>query len=253
MIASDGGWRVQREAQPFDPAVGREAGGVSCQVWMALAGQRHVQLARQPNAHGPPRLPCTERRDRGPRVGLHFLAAERTAHPETFDGDLVPRQSQHARHDFLRFGWMLGGRVHRDAAGFVQPGDRRLRLEIEMLLATDDEFAFEAERAPLDHRHVAAGEAQRVGQKAAGVDRLLDAENRRKRFVGGDDAVRAALRVVQRVGEHPRDRLAMKHDLAREQRFVVAARSAVAFACHIGRGERGDDARLLECRCHVER
>jgi hypothetical protein len=108
----------------------------------------------------------------------------------------VPRQAKHARDDLLRFRRMLRRRVHRHAAGFVEPGDRGVRLEIEVLLAADGELAVETERALLDGRHVAARQAQRVGQKAAGLDRLRDAENGRTRFVGGDHAARAAPRVL---------------------------------------------------------
>ena len=88
---------------------------------MPLAGHRHVELARQPDAHGPAGLPRAERRDRRKRVGLHLLAAERAAHAEALDGDLVASEPEHARDDVLRFGWMLGGGVQRHAAALVEP------------------------------------------------------------------------------------------------------------------------------------
>ena len=75
------------------------------QEGMALAGERHVERARQAHAHGPPRLPRAERGDGGPGVGLHFLAAEGAAHAEALHGDLLRGDAEHARDDLLRLGW----------------------------------------------------------------------------------------------------------------------------------------------------
>ncbi len=119
---------------------------------MALAGEREIERARQPHTHGPPRLPGAQCRDGRPRIGLHFLAAEGAAHAQTFHRHFVARNSQNARDHLLRFGGMLRGRMRRHAAGFIQPCNRALRFQIEVLLAADLQFAFEAQRAGLDHR-----------------------------------------------------------------------------------------------------
>src|SRR5919112_36660 len=63
---------------------------------MTFSRQGDVQFAREPHAHGPARLPCAERRDRGERIRLHLLAAKRAPHAETLDGDLVPRKAENA-------------------------------------------------------------------------------------------------------------------------------------------------------------
>ncbi len=114
---------------------------------MALAGEREVQRARQPHAHRPPGFPGAQCRDGRPRIGLHFLAAERAAHAQTFHRHFVARDSQHPRDHFLRFGGMLRGGMRRHAAGFIQPRNRALRFQIEVLLAADLQLAFETQRA----------------------------------------------------------------------------------------------------------
>ena len=132
---------------------------------MALAGERQIQRARQPHAHRPPGFPRAQRRDGRPRIRLHFLASERAAHAQTFHRHSVARDSQDARDHFLRFGGMLRGGMRRHAAGFIHPGNRALRFEIEMFLSADLQFAFEMQRAGLDHRRIAASQPQRSGVK----------------------------------------------------------------------------------------
>ena len=86
---------IERDPHAF--AAGRRASkpaAIARQERMALAGERHVERARQPHAHRPPGLPCAQRRDGRPRIGLHFLAAERAAHAQTLHRHLVARDSQ---------------------------------------------------------------------------------------------------------------------------------------------------------------
>ena len=70
-------------------------------------------------------------------------------------------ETERARDDLLRLGGMLRRRVHGDAARFVDPRDRGLRLEIEMLLAADAQLAGDAHGTGVDRRHVAVRDAQR--------------------------------------------------------------------------------------------
>ncbi len=71
----------------------------------------------------------------GGAAGL--MAAERAAQAQVFDGDAMPGDSQRVRHDVRRFAGMLGGALHGHAAGFIEPRDGALHLQIEVLLATD--------------------------------------------------------------------------------------------------------------------
>src|SRR5436190_16312677 len=103
---------------------------------MALSGQRHIQLARQPHTDRATGLPGTEGGDGGPRICLDFLPAKRAAHSETFDADLVAPEAEDAGDDLLRFRRVLRRRVRHDAATLVHPRNRGLRLEIEMFLPT---------------------------------------------------------------------------------------------------------------------
>ena len=173
----------ERDAQRLDLPARRKSRRVANEIWMALPGQRHVELARQPHANGTAGLPRAERGDRGPRVCLHLLAAKRAAHAQAFDGHVLARQPEHARDDLLRFRRMLRGRLRPDSAGLVDPRDCRLRLEIEVFLTADCEFAVDAHGARLDRRDIPARQPEGVGEEASGLDRLLDRQDRGQRFV----------------------------------------------------------------------
>src|SRR5262249_5298427 len=82
-VAEEGGGEREQAALII------EAHFVARQEWMALARERHIEHARQAHAYGQPRLPRADRGDGGVWVRLHFLAAERAAHAETFDRDLI--------------------------------------------------------------------------------------------------------------------------------------------------------------------
>ena len=209
---------------------------------MALARDRDVQRARQPHAHRPPRLPGAERGDGSVRIGLHFLPPERAAHPQAFHHHVIPRHAEHAGDDLLRFGRMLGRRVDGDEAGLVDPRERRLRLEIEMLLTADPQFAFDAQRTRLDDRRVAVRDREGLVEEAACVNRLLDRQNGRQRLEFDDDPFGAEPRGFDRVAQHPRNRLVIEQHFGRKKRLIVTVRAAVAFAGHVALGEHGDDS-----------
>ena len=123
-----------RRPSPSKPAA------IARQEWMALAGERHVERARQAHAHRTPGLPGAERRDRRPRIRLHFLAAERAAHAQAFHRHLIAARCPARAPRSPAF--------PRDAASrsaaatppdLVEPRDGALRLQIEMLLPADRE------------------------------------------------------------------------------------------------------------------
>ena len=211
---------------------------------MAFAGEREVQRACQPDAYGPAGFPGAQCRDGRPRIGLHFLASEGAPHAQTFHCHFVARESQHPRDHFLSFGGMLGGRMRRHAAGFIQPRNRALRFQIKMLLAADLQFAFETQGARFDHRRIAASQPQRSGVKTSGLDRIFDGQDCGERFVFSRDARCAPLRRLQGFAQNPRYRLAVIHHFAREKRFIVTIRTRVALAWNVARGKNGDDARF---------
>ncbi len=77
---------------------------------------------------------------------------------------------------------MLRRGMNRDEPRFINPGERCLRLEIEMLLTADLQLAFEPDRTRLDARGVAIGDSQRLVEEAARLDRLFDRQNGRQRL-----------------------------------------------------------------------
>ena len=98
---------IESDANRFDLPVGGETGVVAAEERMALAGERHIERARETHANGASCFVRAQRGDRCPRVGLHFLAAEGSAHAKAFDRHLIARNPQHACDDLLRLGGML--------------------------------------------------------------------------------------------------------------------------------------------------
>ena len=157
-----------------------EARGEACQERVPLAGDRHIQAPRKADPHRPAGLARAQRGHRGEAIGLRFLAAERAAHAQALHRHHVARHAQHTRDNLLRLAGMLRGGVQRDAARFVQPRQRRLRLQIKMLLAADVNFALDA---MLDARQfrcgIAAPYGQRTAVKTLRRDRVFHGENGR--------------------------------------------------------------------------
>ena len=104
---------------------------------MALAGQCEVVVAVEADFAGSPGQARGERRDRRPGAGLAFLAAEPAAHPARFHGDKGVRHAEDAGDDVLGLRRILRRRVHGHLVAFARKGERRLALEIEMLLPAD--------------------------------------------------------------------------------------------------------------------
>jgi hypothetical protein len=99
---------------------------------------------------------------------------------------------------------------------------------------------------------VASTQAEHVREKAVRRDRLGNGQDRRQRFVLGLHARRAALCRVERIGQYPRDGLAVEHDFRREQRFVMAVGAAVRFAGRVVPGQRRGDAGFFERWRYIE-
>jgi hypothetical protein len=132
---------------------------------MPLPGERHVERARA-GARAPAAASSTRRAPRPPpSVGLNFLAAERAAHAEALDGDLMFRHAEHARDDLLRLGRMLVDDCTAIAAALVEPGDRRLRLQVEVLLPPIAARHRGAQRS-IERRTDRHRDAQRLGEIA---------------------------------------------------------------------------------------
>ena len=208
--------RVQLSLQGVQSPVSLEARLEPCQERMALPGEGHVENARKAYAHRPARFPCAQRRDRRPRIRLHLLAAECTAHAQAFHRHLVAGKAEHARDFVLRLARMLRRGMQSDAARFIDPRNGALRLEVEMLLPADAEGSCDTHR-PGGLSHIAPLQPQRPRMKAPFLNRLFDRQNCRQHFVLHHRPRRPALCRLQRLPEHPRHRLPMVHHLARKQ------------------------------------
>ena len=147
-----------------------------------------VLVAVQPQAHRVPGERGPERRDGGQPVRLELLAAEAAAHAQALHGDLVRRQAEHVRHDVLGLGRVLRAGLDEDLPVLVDQRQRGLGLQVEVLLAADLELAAEPVRRRLQRGgRVAAADRPLVTLVAAGLDRVVHADQRGQRLVVGLD------------------------------------------------------------------
>ena len=125
-------------------AVVIEADRVAGGERVPLAGHLHVDAARQLDAHRALRHMGSQCRDRRVRIGLGFLATESATHAQAAADHATGRQAEHAGNDDLGLGRMLGRRSHLDNAFGINLRPARLRFEVEMILAADCYFTFQA-------------------------------------------------------------------------------------------------------------
>ncbi|MDQ3035844.1 MAG: hypothetical protein M3Y87_25800 [Myxococcota bacterium] len=176
--------------------------------------------------------------------------------PDSLSGPRTPRSRPGVRHD-------------ASGAALVHVRDRRLHLEIELLLTADEELAVETMRRLLERaRHITARDALDVGEERARLDRLLDRDDRGARRVLRDHAGGAELGGLLGLREHPRDGHPVEEDLgarfddglgvavgrgrAWEERLVAPARAGVVLAGHVVDRQHLHDARHLHRGRDVE-
>jgi hypothetical protein len=104
---------------------------------MALAGQLHVQRARQFDPHSATAVPSSDSSDGGKRVSLGFLAPKSTAHPRASADHAMRGQTKHARDDNLGLGGVLCRSNDLYHAFAVDLHPARLSLQIKMILTAD--------------------------------------------------------------------------------------------------------------------
>ena len=110
---------------------------------MAFTRHHHVEVFAELAARRPPRFLRNDRRHESRHHRLRFFAAEATAHALADADDLAVLQTQNFGDDLLHFGCVLRRRMHRQVIAFTRYCERRLRLEIELFLPTDDECAIQ--------------------------------------------------------------------------------------------------------------
>ncbi len=248
--AVGGQGRVER----LQPAVVVEAHPPLRVEAVPLAGHREVLGAVEPQPDRPAGEHGAERGDRREPVRLHLLAAEAAAHPQALHGDLVAVQAEHVRDDLLGLGRVLRAALDEDLPALVDEGQRGVRLEVEVLLAGELELAAEHVRRPgeagLDV--AAAPAAVAPPWKLCGVDRLAHRHEGRQRLGVDLDRRGAEPGRLDRLAEHPAHRVAVEHDLGREQRLVVLD-ARVVDAGDVGRGEHPHDTGHRQRRFGAQR
>src|SRR5438105_3497760 len=106
---------------------------------MPLAGDLKIAVAIENDSGRPPGLARHQGREERWLCGLRFLAAERAAHAATNAHDLAVADAETVGHDGLDLGGVLGGGVNRYLAALARYSERRLGLQVKMLLAPAEE------------------------------------------------------------------------------------------------------------------
>ena len=170
---------------------------------MALAGQRHVELARQPHAH---RAGASSRRRarRSRRTGSPALPCRRTRRPcagTPPSPGCAARRARAPRSPAFRTdaAWTSAAAT----TGLVEPCDRRLGFQIEVFLPADRQLAGEMQRARVDAPTRRRGDAMLLGEEAVRPRSPARCQDRGQRLVLRRDARRAAPRRVQRLAPAP--------------------------------------------------
>ena len=219
---------------------------------MALAGHGHVLGAVQPEPDRPTGQGGTQGRDRGEAVRLHLLAPEAAAHPQALHGHGVGVQAQHVGDDLLGLRRVLGRALDEDLAVLVDQGQRAVRLQVEVLLATELELAGEpVARGRQTGGRVSAGDGALMALERLLLDRLGEGHQARQRLVVDLDRLRAAAGGVQRLAQHPADGVPVEHHLGREQRLVVLD-AGVVDPGHVLGGQHPDHAVDVVRRLHPQ-
>ncbi len=184
---------------------------------------------------------------------LHFLAAEGATHPQALHRDVAARQMQDVADDFLGFARMLRAGLNEELTRFVDVGQGRVGLQVEVLLAAELEFATEPVCSPLHGtRCIAAFHRALVGLVTLLLDRLGDRDDRGQRLISDLDGVGAVACGLLGLPDHPADRVPVEHDLAGEERLVALDPGVVDPRNVVG-GEHPDDAFDVIRRVDVER
>ena len=227
-----------------DPPLGVEA--------VPLAGHRHVLGPAQPQPNRASGEGGPERGDGGQAVGLHLLAPEAAPHPQALHGDRVARPAEHVRDDLLGLARVLGAALHEDLPALVDVRDRAVGLEVEVLLARAlGHAAVDVGRVRERAVDVAALQPGHPALEAARLDRLEHGDQGRQRLVVHLDGQRPEPRGLERLAEHPADRLPVEHHLGGEER-LVALDAGVVDPGHVLRGEHAHDAGHGEGGADVE-
>ncbi|MEZ5522753.1 MAG: hypothetical protein R3F08_14935 [Dokdonella sp.] len=238
----------QLHADRREQAVVAEADLVAGEERVPLAGHLHVDAARQLDAHRTTGCLGGECGDSRIRIGLGFLAAESATHAQAATDHAIRRQAQHPGHDDLGLGRMLRRGHDLDDALGIDLRPAGLGFEVEMVLATDRDFAVQ--------RCVAAASAASAlprltatGGRNQACWRIASASSRRASSGSRRTSTRAAAAAREASSTATTQATAaMELDaIARNQRFIMDDRAAVVLARNVGSREHGAHTRHRAC------
>ena len=231
-----------------DPALVVEAhlpGGV---VGVPLAGAPHVVVAAVDDAGRPAGASGDERRHDRRERALGFLAAEAPSHPLADADDLVHADAECLGDDVLRLRRALRRGVDHHLAVLTGDGERRLRLEIQVLLPEIAKHPGEPVRRGGERSlGVAAVDPALGADEPATLDRPFDREDGLGSLAltldvdaneppGDGEGLRA-------FGGEDHDRLPhVEHLAVGEDRLVLEERPEAAGGGQLGRRDHGHDA-----------
>jgi len=161
-------------------------------------------------------------------------------------------EAEHVGDDLLRLRRVLGAALHEHLAALVDERQRRVRLEVEVLLPGhlgDPAEDVGSTGQPLVE--VTADHHRPATLEAALLDGLGQGDDRGQRLVVDLDGRGTEPRGLEGLPQHPADGVADEHHLVGEQRLVVL-HPGVVHARHVGPGQQPHHARDVKGRGGVE-
>ena len=246
---------VELDVDPCEHPVAVEAAAPVHAEVVALAGHHHVVVAVQPDLHRAAGDVRGEGGEAGPLCRLRLLAAERPAHPPAFAHHRRVGRAEHAGDEVLHLGGVLGRGVDPHLVVLAGHRERRLSLEIEMLLAADAHGSGETAGGGGDRGgRLPAPELVRGQHLAAPSEAIVHGDARRARLDLDAGASRGPAGRIAGGRDDREHHLSVKEDLAcGEDRVVAEGRAAVVRAGNVRGGEDRDHPRRGAHRVEVHR
>ena len=183
-IGRDAAVRIIGDAERLNPPVIVEANFPRAEIFVTFAGDSHVVVFVVDDAGRAARFASDQRGHHRRDRRLRFLAAKRPAHPFADANNFVLADAEHLGNERLNLGRILRRRMNEHLPLLAGVGNRRLRFEIELLLAARRELATEAIRRRTQLGiDVAAGDAPQRANKFLQADRFAHGQHGFGNFV----------------------------------------------------------------------
>ena len=249
-VGTEAAVRGHGQFQAMQPATVVKTDRVVMTERVAFAGDHEVIVAIQPQLDRALEFCRSHSCPHRQMTSLRLLAAKTATHAAAFHPDGVVVQAQRVRHPVLHFAGVLRAGVHQPLVLLLRQHVGNLAFEVKVFLATDFKRATQRVRGLRQGGlGIAAPDRHRRQHKAAGRQRLADAQNGRQGFDVEFDQPGSAACQHHVVSQHQANHLAdMLHRIAGKDRLVPGKGGQHQISWHIGGQNHSTHAGQGQCR-----